>query len=53
MALDNPFEQVEALIGTDDRQSLPPSVEAILKLIEKLPGNVHELRQLPVPKEGM
>lgn len=38
MSSDNPFDQVEALIASDKRQSLPESVDAILKLIEKLPG---------------
>jgi len=38
MSSDNPLDQVDALIASDERQSLPESVDAILKLIEKLPG---------------
>ncbi len=38
MATDNIFDQVEALIASDQRQQLPESVDAILKLISKLPG---------------
>ncbi len=38
MSSDNPFDQVEALIASDDRGSLPESVTAILSLIAKLPG---------------
>jgi hypothetical protein len=38
MSIDNPFEQVEALIASDERQQLPESVEAILKAIAKVPG---------------
>ena len=32
MASDNIFDQVEALIASDDRQKLPETVDAILKL---------------------
>jgi hypothetical protein len=35
---DNIFDQVEALIASDERQNLPESVNAILNLIAKLPG---------------
>jgi hypothetical protein len=38
MASDNIFDQVEALIASDERQQLPESVDALLKLISKLPG---------------
>jgi hypothetical protein len=38
MSSDNPFEQVEALIASDERQQLPEPVEAILKAIAKVPG---------------
>jgi hypothetical protein len=38
MSSDNPFEQVEALIASDERQQLPEAVEAILKAIAKFPG---------------
>jgi hypothetical protein len=35
---DNIFDQVEALIASDERQRLPESVDALLKLISNLPG---------------
>ena len=38
MASDNPFEQVEALIASDERQELPKPVEAFLKAVAKVPG---------------
>jgi hypothetical protein len=38
MGSDNIFDQVEALIASDERQQLPESVDAILNLISKLPG---------------
>ncbi len=38
MSSDNPFEQVEALIASDERQQLPEPVEAFLKAVAKLPG---------------
>jgi len=38
MSSDNPFEQVEALIASDERQRLPTTVDAILKAIAKVPG---------------
>jgi hypothetical protein len=38
MASDNIFDQVEALIASDDRQQLPESADRILQLISKLPG---------------
>jgi hypothetical protein len=38
MGFDNPFEQVEALIASDERQQLPEPVETILKVIAKVPG---------------
>jgi hypothetical protein len=37
MSSDNVFEQVEALIASDERQGLPESVDAILNRIAKLP----------------
>lgn len=37
MSIDNPQDQVEALIASDERQSLPEIADEILKLIEKLP----------------
>src|ERR1700685_1970079 len=38
MSSDNVFDQVEALIASDERQQLPEPVEAILKAIAKVPG---------------
>jgi hypothetical protein len=38
MSSDNPYEQVEALIASDERQRLPESVDAILRAIAKVPG---------------
>ena len=39
MSSDNPLEQVEALIASDERQQLPEPVDAILKAIAKVvPG---------------
>lgn len=38
MASDNVFDQIEALISSDQRQALPESVETILNAISKLPG---------------
>jgi hypothetical protein len=38
VSLDNPFDQVEALIASDERQQLPEPVDAILKAIAKVPG---------------
>lgn len=37
MSIDNPQDQVEALIASDERQSLPEIADEILKFIEKLP----------------
>jgi hypothetical protein len=37
MAIDNIFDQVEALIASDQRQQLPETADAILKGISKLP----------------
>jgi hypothetical protein len=38
MSSDNPFEQVEALIASDERQQLPELADAILNAIAKVPG---------------
>jgi len=38
MGIDNPFDQVEALIASDERQQLPEPVEAFLKAVAKVPG---------------
>jgi len=38
MSLDNPFDQVEALIASDERQQPPELVDAILKGMAKVPG---------------
>ena len=38
MSSDNPFEQVEALIASDERQGLPTTVDAIVKAVAKVPG---------------
>jgi len=38
MSSDNVFEQVEALIASDERQQPPELVDAILKAIAKMPG---------------
>jgi hypothetical protein len=38
MGSDNPFEQVEALIASDERQRLPEPVELFLKAVAKVPG---------------
>src|SRR5215469_16723609 len=38
MGIDNPFEQVEAFIASDERQQLPEPVDAFLKAVAKLPG---------------
>jgi len=38
MSSDNPFEQVEALIASDERQQLPELADAILKAIAHVPG---------------
>jgi len=35
---DNVFDQVEALIASDERQQLPEPVEAFLKSVAKIPG---------------
>jgi hypothetical protein len=37
MGSDNIFDQVEALIASDERQQLPESADVILKAIAKLP----------------
>ena len=37
MSSDNPFDQVEALIASDERQQLPEAVEGVLKGIARLP----------------
>ena len=37
MAIDDPFPQVEALIKSDERQSLPELPDAVLKALEKVP----------------
>jgi len=37
MSIDNPQDQVEALIASDERQSLPEIADELLKFIEKLP----------------
>jgi hypothetical protein len=37
MSIDNPQDQVEALIASDERQSLPEIADEILEFIEKLP----------------
>lgn len=38
MSSDNVFDQVEALIASDERQQLPEPVEAFLKSVAKIPG---------------
>ena len=39
MSSDNPYEQVEALIATDERQQPPEIVDGILEIIgSKVPG---------------
>src|SRR5665811_94818 len=38
MSSDNVFDQVEALISSDERQQPPELVDAILKAIAKVPG---------------
>jgi hypothetical protein len=38
MSSDNVFDQVEALIASDERQQPPELVDAILKAIAKVPG---------------
>jgi len=38
MSSDNPLEQVEALIASDERQQLPEPVDAILRSMTKVPG---------------
>jgi hypothetical protein len=35
---DNKFDQVDALIESDERQSLPPAVEAALAVVSEIPG---------------
>jgi hypothetical protein len=38
MSSDNPFDQVEALIASDERQQLPEAVEVVVTGIATLPG---------------
>lgn len=38
MSSENVFDQVEALIASDERQQLPEPVDAFLKAIAKVPG---------------
>ena len=53
MSIDNPLDQVQALIASDERQQPPETVKRILNAISKLPSaeDIISLLQLHSEKQ--